>query len=78
MASIPSEFFTPEELSAVLDTPQPKRQRELLAKQGVPFVIAASGLPRVYRNKLLPKEQITTVEVFDFQALASGKTKKAA
>lgn len=78
MTGLPPEFFSPEELAEILETPQPVRQRELLAKNGVPFVTSASGKPRVYRDRLLPTQQVTQNEVFDFSALASRQTKKAA
>jgi hypothetical protein len=76
--SLPAEFFTPEELSEILETPQPARQCEILSRQGVPFVKAASGKPRVYRDRLLPVQQPSNIEVFDFSSLAGGKAKEAA
>lgn len=76
--SLPPEFFTPDELAAILGTPQPKRQRELLSKQGVPYAVSASGHPRVYRDKLLPSQDVVTIESnFDFSSLAGRKTQKA-
>lgn len=78
MASLPVEFFTPDELAEILGTPQPKRQRELLSKQGVPFAVSASGHPRVYRDKLLPSSDVVTIDqTIDFSALAGRKTQKA-
>jgi hypothetical protein len=75
--SLPAEFFTPEELAEILGTPQHSRQCELLEKQGVPFVRAASGKPRVYRDKLLPAAQIPQNDDFDFSSLAPGARRKA-
>jgi len=74
--TVPVEFFEPEELAEILETPQPARQCEILSKQNVPFVRSASGKPRVYRDKLLPTQQATNMESFDFTALAAGKAKK--
>lgn len=74
--SLPPEFFTPEELADILETPQQARQCEILAKQGVPFVRAASGKPRVYRDGLRPAHAAPNVESFDFSAIASRKAKE--
>ena len=67
---IPKEFFTPDELAAILQTPQKKRQCEILREAGVPFVPSASGYPRVYRDKLLPDSKPAQNDAFDFAAIA--------
>lgn len=71
--SLPAEFFTPEELTDILETPQQARQCEILASQNVPFVKAASGKPRVYRDRLLPAPNLPQNANFDFSALAGAR-----
>lgn len=69
--SVPTEFFTEEELAAILETPQPSRQREILASQNVPFIVSAAGRPRVYRDRLIPSTvQAQNDASFDFSTLA--------
>lgn len=74
-ADIPDEFFSPAELAAILETPQPAKQREVMRRQGVPFIVTAAGHNRVYRDRLLPETKGAQNDAFDFSALAGRKTK---
>lgn len=72
---LPEEFFSPAELAAVLETPQPAKQREVMKRQGVPFIVTAAGHNRVYRDKLLPETKTEQNANFDYSAIASRKAK---
>lgn len=74
--NLPSEFFTPEELAEILETPQHSRQCEILEKNNVAFIRAASGKPRVYRDKLLPSNELKQNASFDFSSLGAGRKAK--
>lgn len=74
--SLPAEFFTPDELAAILETPQHSRQCEILDQQNVVYIRAASGKPRVYRDKLLPSHELKQNVSFDFSSIGAGRKAK--
>lgn len=72
---LPGEFFSPAELAAILETPQPAKQREVMSRQGVPFIVTAAGHNRVYRDKLRPETKTEQNADFDFSNIARRKAK---
>lgn len=73
---IPPEFFTADELAAIIGSPQVSRQIAWLRANRIPHAVSLGGRPLVYRDRLLPApavEHNPAKPRFDFSAARSGK-----
>lgn len=78
--TLPPEFFSPAELSALSGTPQRARVIAWLKDCGIPHVIGLHRWPLVYRDRLLPQshtQEHNERPKFNFSAARAPSRKTA-
>lgn len=55
-------FLSDDEVARLTRYKQPKKQKEHLIKEGIPFTVDRSGRPIIFKDAVINKKQIEQIE----------------